>query len=383
MTSRERLLAAARREPVDTIPIAPRLGYAATVHVGSPSNANAIRLRQIYDYDPFLEVHGNVYPFNTPYETFRYAPDVDVTLDSVDQGPTRVVTRTIRTPDGDLTDRIRVPNPGRTEYGVGPNPLWEEHMVKGPEDLPRIRHLMPGVSRGLANEFHGWEAALGDGGVTRCAIWGPIDNQVGRVISVEDLMVAYLQDRGFATGLVGMFWSQIMSQTKAMLEEGVRFIRIPWYWSSLSTGWSPEIFREWFLPMIAEQVELIHSYDALVDYYDDGKCMEILPFMAGAGVDIFETCTPPPVGDFDLAEAKRLYGDRMTFLGYVDLIYILQMGTVEDVRRTIQEACEIGGRDGGFILGTSDSVREGTPIENIDAYFRYGREYGRHCHCEH
>ena len=73
----------------------------------------------------------------------------------------------------------------------------------------------------------------------------------------------------------------------------------------------------------------------------------------------------------------------MTFLGYVDLIYILQMGTVEDVRRTIQEACEIGGRDGGFILGTSDSVREGTPIENIDAYFRYGREYGRHCHCEH
>ena len=174
-----------------------------------------------------------------------------------------------------------------------------------------------------------------------------------------------------------MFWSQILDQTRAMLDEGVRFIRIPWYWSSLSVGWSPQIFKDRFLPMISEQVDLIHSYGGLVDYYDDGKCMDILPFMAEAGVDIFETCTPPPVGDFDLAEAKRLYGDRMTFLGYVDLIYVLQMGTVEQVRDTIREACEVGGKNGGFILGTSDSMREDTPIENIDAYFNCGREYGR------
>ena len=86
---------------------------------------------------------------------------------------------------------------------------------------------------------------------------------------------------------------------------------------------------------------------------------------------------PPPVGDFDLAEAKRICEGKMTLMGYVDLIYVLQEGTVEDVRRQVEEACAIGGRGGGFILGTSDSIRERTPIENIDAYFRYGREYGR------
>jgi hypothetical protein len=35
MTSRERLLAACRRQPVDTIPISPRLGQAVLAHFGS------------------------------------------------------------------------------------------------------------------------------------------------------------------------------------------------------------------------------------------------------------------------------------------------------------------------------------------------------------
>jgi hypothetical protein len=43
----------------------------------------------------------------------------------------------------------------------------------------------------------------------------------------------------------------------------------------------------------------------------------------------------------------------------------------------VEEACRIGGKDGCFILGTSDSIRENTPIENIDAYFKYARKYGK------
>ncbi len=73
---------------------------------------------------------------------------------------------------------------------------------------------------------------------------------------------------------------------------------------------------------------------------------------------------------------RRICGDKMTMMGYVDLIYVIQKGTVEDVRSTVEDACRMGGKDGCFILGTSDSIRENTPMENIDAYFKYGREYG-------
>ncbi len=126
-----------------------------------------------------------------------------------------------------------------------------------------------------------------------------------------------------------------------------------------------------------EQVDLIHSYDGIANYYDDGQCMELLGMMVEAQMDVFETCCPPPIGDFDLAEARKIVGDRLTLMGFVDLVYVLQRGTVEDVRRAVEQACRVGGAEGNFILGTSDQMREGTPIENIEAYFKYGREYGK------
>jgi len=33
-----------------------------------------------------------------------------------------------------------------------------------------------------------------------------------------------------------------------------------WYYNSLSSGWSPAIYRHVFIPQIREHVELTHSY---------------------------------------------------------------------------------------------------------------------------
>jgi uroporphyrinogen decarboxylase len=84
------------------------------------------------------------------------------------------------------------------------------------------------------------------------------------------------------------------------------------------------------------------------------------------------------VGDVDLAETKRLYGDRTCLKGYVDLLYVLKMGTVEDVERTVRGAIQVAAPGGGFILGTSDSIREGTPAENVRAYFETAHKYGHY-----
>jgi hypothetical protein len=36
------------------------------------------------------------------------------------------------------------------------------------------------------------------------------------------------------------------------------------------------------------------------------------------------------------------------------------------------------GKGGGYILGTSDSIRNGSPIENVRAFFETGRKYGKY-----
>ena len=91
---------------------------------------------------------------------------------------------------------------------------------------------------------------------------------------------------------------------------------------------------------------------------------------------MLETCTPPPVGDFDLARAKEQIGAQTTIKGYVDLLYVVKHGTPEQVERTVREAMDIAKPGGGFIIGSSDSFREGTPRKNIDAYFAACGKYG-------
>ena len=377
MTSRQRLLSASKRQPVDIIPLSPRVGYAAHYHCGSASAQNILRLKKTYDYDPFITIDGQCLPLFDPFNAFRYAAGVEVELNVKDQGSKRIVERTIHTPDGDLHDKRIVVNPGYTEYGMDPDPIHSEFMVKTPEDLPRLKHLLPPVNPSLAKEYHGWEHVAGEEAVTRVCVYGPLGYQADMVMSHEELMVNYMTDRDFVVKLVDMFFQNLQAQTKAMLEEGVRYFYSSWYAHSLSVGWSPQIFRQWFLPMIKAHVELIHSYDGIIDYYDDGKHMGIVKMLCDCGVDVLETCTPPPVGDVDLAEAKKICDSKMTLMGHTDLIYTLKEGTVDDIRKAIKLACQVGGKDGGFILGTSDSIREGTPIENIDAYFKYGRKYGK------
>ncbi|NQT26412.1 hypothetical protein HQ585_13750 [candidate division KSB1 bacterium] len=377
MTTRQRLLAASKQQPVDIIPVSPRLGYAAHYHCGSASPQNILRLKKTYDFDPFITLDGQDLPLVSPFGTFRFADGVEVEIKVTDLGPKRSVDRTIHTPEGDLHEIQIVPNPGRTQYGMAPDPVHTEYIVKTRDDLPKLKYLMPPVNISFADEYHGWEHVAGHEAVTRLCVYGPIGYQADMVMSHEDLMINYLVDREFIIQLVDLFFQNLQAQTKALLEHGVRYFHSSWYAHSLSVGWSPEMFREWFLPMIRDHVKLIHNYDGIVDYYDDGKNMGILEMLLEADVDVLETCTPPPVGDMNLEKAKEICSGNITLMGYTDLIYVIHRGSVEDIRKTVEQACYIGGKDGSFILGTSDSMREGTPVENIDAYFKYARHFGK------
>ena len=91
------------------------------------------------------------------------------------------------------------------------------------------------------------------------------------------------------------------------------------------------------------------------------------------------TVPPPPIGDVDLVQAKARVGDRICLNGNVDIINVIKDGSPEQVRQAVRQAILDAARGGGFILGTSDSIRE-APLENVRAYFEAGRRYGNYAH---
>jgi len=84
------------------------------------------------------------------------------------------------------------------------------------------------------------------------------------------------------------------------------------------------------------------------------------------------------MGDCDLKELKRLYGDRIVLKGNLHTTNIMLNGSVQDVIEASKRAIDDAAEGGRFILSTGDQCGRDTPDENILAMIETARTYGRY-----
>ncbi len=378
MTSRERLLTTIRHEEPDRVPNSPRIWAWMIEYLGGMSWLDEIRMHEEFGVDILTDIHLGVpdYIYNPLAGDYRELPDVKVDM-KIDGTPeTRIeIERTVHTPAGNLHEIVLYARPGGFA-GVSPTVERSEHMLKKPDDLAKLKYLLPdpAYARPL-NVRERIKCLDGRGLVTVRPGWG-VDHLMCDSMGVSNIMIALYDNREMVEAALELFHSYYLKLLRHCLEEGAEVIFDSWYNFSLSTGWPPQIWRELFKPRIKQNIDLIHEYGAIHHFYDDGNIMPILDDLGELGVDILATLCPPPVGDVDLAEVKRRIGDRVCIRGNVDLLYVIMKGTPETIREKVRETIEIAAPGGGFILSTSDSIREGTPYENVKAYFDAGREFG-------
>jgi uroporphyrinogen decarboxylase len=377
MTGRERILAAMRGEMPDRVPVSPRIGYYLQTIYGLGGWLQHVRAAREFGFDLCVPHMGPVAGFIfSPQLAYPTLPnDVRVTQQVTQEDGGRTIARTFETPAGPLTD-ITFQAPSGREYGLSPSPVKHEHLIKDADDLERLRYILPWANCVDMREFHEIDAAIGNAGILEMTMNPPLDHYLGEARGLTQLMMDYYLDRPLFDAMFAFFQEYALELLKAALEQGVRHVFGTWYYASMSAGWSPAMFAECFVPLMRQQSDLVHAYGGIYHAYDDGKMMANMANYCAGGADVVETLTPPPVGDLDLAAAKAEFGDRICLKGHVDLLYVLKMGTVEDVVTTVRNAMEVGKPGGRFILGTSDSMREGTPAENVRAYFETARRHG-------
>lgn len=379
MNSRERLLTAIKHEEPDYVPVGPRVWAWLKEYYGSSSWWYEVRAAQEFDFDPIIYI-DSPYPnyISELRSNYEHLADVRVTLTIERFERYTLVRRKIETPAGILTDRIKQfkPNVG---YGADPDPHWEERLIKRPEDLESVAFLLPHPDPSDYVDVVAIQDEVGERALVNLYINSAIDHGVGWGLDLSDLMVATVEQPDFVRDLLKLFHQDTLAQTKCALEAGMKVIFTPWYFASMSVGWSPAFYKTFILPLVKEHVSLVHELGGIYHYYDDGKVTQILNWLAEAGVDILSTLPPPPMGDVQLADAKAEVGDRICLNGNVDIINVIKDGTPEMIRETVREAILDAAPGGGFILGTSDSIRD-APVENVRAYFEAGRRYGDYSH---
>jgi uroporphyrinogen decarboxylase len=261
-------------------------------------------------------------------------------------------------------------------------PLSFDHVIEGlikdRADLEKIRFLLPSPEDAYTGEIPLLQEAFGDKGILEVSATAGVDQFLMDALGAQNAMLAYYDDRELLRELLRIFQGYHRAILKRVLERRVEIVFEPWFNCSMGAGWSPKQFRELFLPLIKENIELIHSYGAYVDYYDDGKMEAVLDDLAEAGADIIETLAPPPLGDVDLESAKRRVGDRTCLKGHFDQVNLICFGKPDQVYQAVRQVLEVGKPGGRFILGTADSIRRESPLENIKAYFDAAREFGKY-----
>lgn len=139
---------------------------------------------------------------------------------------------------------------------------------------------------------------------------------------------------------------------------------------------SPADFREFFLPGIKRVVQAAHEEGALCLKHCDGNIWMLLDGFVEAG---FEGINPlEPIAGMDLAEVKRLYGDKVCLLGNVDCGYTLSEAPLREVEADVKRCLREGGPGGGYVLMSSNSLHSSVRPENYRTMVETAHRYGNY-----
>mgnify|MGYP003340486966 CR=1 FL=1 len=126
---------------------------------------------------------------------------------------------------------------------------------------------------------------------------------------------------------------------------------------------SAESYRRWFKPIQKKFIDLAHQAGILVMHHDDGAIRPLIPDFIELGVDILNPIQHVCPG-MDLAGLKRDFGAHLSFHGGIDNQDVLPHGTVADVQREVRDCLSTLGAGGGYILAPCHNLQPVTPIED-------------------
>jgi len=139
---------------------------------------------------------------------------------------------------------------------------------------------------------------------------------------------------------------------------------------------SRDFYRRFVLPYEKNIVEHIHSETNLPIYvHTCGAIGDRIELMTEAGYDGIDTMDPPPLGNTEIGDVKREFGDKIFLKGNLDPVNVLLKGTKEQVYKKAVWLVEEAGKGGGYILSTACSVAPAASPENIKQLYRASIEH--------
>jgi len=352
MTSRERVLIAARRGQPDRIPLdiwyTPEVRDRLLKHCGTPTERELwtrLHLDKIVGVGPrYVGPPERTLPDGT-----RQVPPWWITVREVNYG-TGSYTETVDWPLKEAStlaelEKFQWPSADWYDFSTiaAQCDAWPENAIEGCYVAPFYWH----------NHVRGLEQSCID-------------------LIAEPELTAYILDR------IGSFCWEYACR---FFEVGRGRIHITQvtddYGSQKDLLISEESYLRWFKPLQKKFIDLAHQAGVLVMHHDDGAIRRIIPHFVELGVDILNPIQHVCPG-MEMAGLKRDFGHALCFHGGVDNQDVLPHGSVADVQKEVRDCMQTLGAGGGFILAPCHCIQPVTPMENILAMYETAWAEGRY-----
>jgi len=377
LTHRERLLRAARGEPVDRVPISPPVGFDPVAweehwtNVDPPADPLWHEVARLCaeHCDCLVQIPGPVGQLFdrrfllTPVEYIKALPPTQ-------EGDWRVQRHTVHTPKGDLTTTdLDQPAIGTSWY--------VEPLVKTVEDAEALLSVPyefepPDLSSSLA-----YLDQVGDRGLTEIGVSTPMVS-VSRLMRFDQFLLWCRTERDLIHRLIATMYERV----RLGLEHALKLGLGPVVWMGGSEQATPPMmgpgmYDEFVAAYDGPLMDLVRSYGGLVHVHCHGRIRGALPRLLGMGVDLLDPVEPPPDGDVTMAEARRIVGSRLTLLGNIEARE-LEFSSPSRIDELVRTAILEGGRYRTVLYPSACPI---VPLtrryrDNALAYLEAGLRYG-------
>lgn len=211
-------------------------------------------------------------------------------------------------------------------------------------------------------------------------VFSPL-SQFLELVDLEPGLMALLDDPGKVQACLESLTRGTVDLMRLLAAAGADAILI----SSAYAGagfLSPDHYRRFVLPCEGRAIAEFRKTHPGVPVYTHtcGAIGDRLELIAETGTDGIDTLDPPPLGDVELADARRRIGERLFIKGNVDPVNTVLRGTPEQVRADAERRLAAAMAGGGYILSTACSVPPHAPPENIRQLRAAADAAGRYSH---
>jgi uroporphyrinogen-III decarboxylase len=382
LSSRERMLRAMRGETPDHVPLwnlwrSTDVPFQYATQVERAEGVLALGLDDTLLLQPPLN--------KTEHYDVNQVPGLDIRMRrELPEGQSYpLLVKEYHTPSGQIRQVVR-----ETEdwpYGEDVR-LFSDHNVsrsvefpiKGPEDLPRLRHLLPAHTEEQTAGFHRGANHLRDEarrlGVVLEGGWTVLGDAALWLLGTEPLLLSQMDRPEFVEDLLEIICEWEMQRIALLLDAGVDVVvHSAWYEST--DFWTPTNYRRMIKPRLKRMIDLTHDGGALFSYICTTSWQALMDDLIDLEIDSLMGVDPVQ-GRADLEKTKSRLGKHMCLWGGINGALTLGGGTPEEVRKATRDAIRTLGPGGGFVLYPVDQMVRGTPWQNVEAMIDCWHEVG-------